>query len=236
MNPCDRCQEALIVSWTDPRTILITGELMAMTHKSGLYMRLCCLLTYHVGGSNIFDEDTQRAITVDMIGSRSKRHLIHEGGNFEVYKLKQLETQRVRSLTIHRDIKLVDPPSHYEIITETELKQRARADKDDAMDGVVKTHYIYLIRERTAVAADQNVYKIGKTTQDDFKRFKAYLKGFEIFMISRCRDCHRAEREIIRLFKSKYTHEAGYGLEYFRGDPEDMIEDIQDVLRAQRRA
>ena len=87
------------------------------------------------------------------------------------------------------------------------------------------THIIYLYHTLEFINLKQPIYKIGKSTQTDCKRFKGYKKGGRLLYLSECYDCHELERQLIELFKTKY--ELKQGKEYFKGNFRRMVNDIQ---------
>ena len=87
------------------------------------------------------------------------------------------------------------------------------------------THIIYLYYTLEFIKSKQPIYKIGKSTQSDFKRFKGYKKGGRLLYMSECYDCHELEKQLIDLFKTKY--ELKQGKEYFKGNFRRMVNDIQ---------
>lgn len=93
-----------------------------------------------------------------------------------------------------------------------------------------KFEYIYMIQERTAVVSNQPIYKIGRTSQSNFERFKQYGKGYKILLHVVCNNCIAKELEVINLFKTKYLQVTEYGNEYFHGDYKSMIKDIMNLL------
>jgi hypothetical protein len=48
---------------------------------------------------------------------------------------------------------------------------------------------------------------------------------------SSCRNCHELEKEIIKLFTSKYVQKTYFGREYFEGDQRSMIGDLCDIVK-----
>ena len=92
------------------------------------------------------------------------------------------------------------------------------------------TNYVYLLQDRTAVEANIHVYKIGKSTQENYKRFAGYNKGFKLLLHIACDNCHEKENQIIESFKNKYTPYTKYGSEYFSGDPIEMMKDICSIV------
>jgi hypothetical protein len=91
--------------------------------------------------------------------------------------------------------------------------------------------YIYILIEREFIRLNEPVYKIGKTTQDDFKRFKQYPKDSKLIHQIYCDDCHGLERRLIELFRVKYRQRRDIGIEYFEGDGRDMVNTIYNMWR-----
>ena len=89
---------------------------------------------------------------------------------------------------------------------------------------------IYLIQEREFINSDENVYKIGKTKQENLKRFKQYPKGSKLILQQICDDCDILEKELISDFKNKYIHRKDIGNEYFEGDYKEMLKDIHNKI------
>lgn len=93
-------------------------------------------------------------------------------------------------------------------------------------ESISMNHYIYLIKEREFIKTCENVYKIGKTTQETLGRYKQYPKGSELLIHIKCHDCHLIEKQLISLFKTKYKQRKDVGREYFEGDHINMIKCI----------
>jgi hypothetical protein len=90
--------------------------------------------------------------------------------------------------------------------------------------------YIYLIQEREFIKTNEEIYKIGKSKQENLKRFNSYPKGSELLFQCICNDCNKIENELIKLFKEKYKLQKNIGNEYFKGNYIDMIKDIYDTI------
>jgi hypothetical protein len=88
---------------------------------------------------------------------------------------------------------------------------------------------IYLLIEREFIISNQTVYKIGKTTQENFKRFNAYPKDSQLLFYRVCQFCNN-EKKIIKLFKTKYKQRTDFGTEYFEGNFQQMIKDINNII------
>jgi hypothetical protein len=92
------------------------------------------------------------------------------------------------------------------------------------------SNYIYLLQEREFITTNQNIYKLGKTKQENLQRFKQYPKGSKLLLQQVCDGCDILEPELIRDFKNKYTHRKDIGNEYFEGDYNNMIKDIHNKI------
>jgi hypothetical protein len=86
--------------------------------------------------------------------------------------------------------------------------------------------YIYLIREREFIKSNEQIYKIGKSKQENCKRTKSYPKGSILECVFRVDDCNQKEKDIITLLTTKYKRRKDIGNEYFEGDRNEMIKDI----------
>lgn len=84
--------------------------------------------------------------------------------------------------------------------------------------------YVYIIATRECLNLGIPVYKIGKTKQENHKRFKQYPKGSRLLFQIACCNCDQVETLMISKFKSSFKHRPDYGAEYFEGNPMDMID------------
>ena len=92
--------------------------------------------------------------------------------------------------------------------------------------------YVYLIQTEEFVKSGEPVYKIGKSKRLNYIRFKEYDAGSIQLYQSICKNCDDMERKIIALFNSKYERHCG--LEYFKGDYNDMLQDISELVENER--
>lgn len=92
------------------------------------------------------------------------------------------------------------------------------------------SNYIYLLQEREFITTKQNIYKLGKTKQENLRRFKQYPKGSKLIIQQVCDDCDMLETQLIRYFKNKYIHRKDIGNEYFEGDNNEMVKDIHNKI------
>lgn len=79
----------------------------------------------------------------------------------------------------------------------------------------------YLLQEREFVKCGENVFKIGKSRQEYFKRINSYPIGSKVLMIIECDDCDKCESDLIAIFKKKFIQKI-YGREYFEGKPNEI--------------
>ena len=91
--------------------------------------------------------------------------------------------------------------------------------------------YVYLLQTREFRNSRQPIYKIGRTKQENFKRFGNYDKGFVMLFQGSCRDCEKLEKQIIILFSNKYKRRLDLGQELFEGDQLRMMGDMCDIVR-----
>jgi len=92
----------------------------------------------------------------------------------------------------------------------------------------VEVNYIYLLQEREFLKTNETIYKIGKTTQMNYDRFKQYPNGSVLLYQTICDNCHTLEKELLSIFKNKFKHRKDIGNEYFEGNYKDMIDIISN--------
>jgi hypothetical protein len=112
----------------------------------------------------------------------------------------------------------------------TNNKVKNPLDEFKLKEDIKTLEYVYLLQERTAVALNKQIYKIGRTNQSNFERFKGYHKGYKILLHVVCNDCKDIEQKIIDLFIKNYNHYTEYGNEYFEGNYKSMIKDIFSLI------
>jgi len=94
-----------------------------------------------------------------------------------------------------------------------------------------QTNYIYLLQEREFIKTNQNIFKIGRTTKENFKRFNHYPKGSILLFQMICSNCKNIEKNIITQFKKNFNHQKNIGNEYFEGDYKLMIDEIYNAIK-----
>ena len=91
--------------------------------------------------------------------------------------------------------------------------------------------YIYLLKTKLSIDKNEDVFKIGRTKQPSFKRFSQYPNGSVPLHYTTCSNNVYYERQIINLFKQKYIQIREYGFEYFKGDYNEMKDDIYNIIK-----
>jgi hypothetical protein len=92
-------------------------------------------------------------------------------------------------------------------------------------------NYVYLLQEREFI--NSNIIKIGKTKQENLKRFKSYPKGSILLVQKICSDCDVLERDIIDNFKNNFNHRKDIGNEYFEGSISLIINLFEFLINKQ---
>lgn len=93
-----------------------------------------------------------------------------------------------------------------------------------------KYNFIYILHIARFRNRNELTYKYGRTS-DVFKRFFGYPKMSTILYLCSVIDCKFVENEIKKIFTRKYKHEDKYGHEYFSGDVNGMINDINELIK-----
>jgi len=94
----------------------------------------------------------------------------------------------------------------------------------------LSNHYVYLLREREFIDLDEPIYKLGKTIQQPNTRLAGYPKGSEVLLFVDVKNCHNAEKELMRHFDENYHHCKDIGREYYEGDLNSMKRDFFKVV------
>lgn len=89
---------------------------------------------------------------------------------------------------------------------------------------------IYLLQTRESIKNDEHVYKIGRTCQDELKRFNEYPKGSVLHLHVSCYNSVCVERRILERFNRQFRNDPVYGSEYFHGDLLQMLAIVCDEV------
>jgi hypothetical protein len=71
---------------------------------------------------------------------------------------------------------------------------------------IPKMNYIYLLQEREFVASCKNIFKIGMSKTNNYKRFKQYPNNSILLFQMQCENATRAEKYIINIFKNMFKN------------------------------
>ena len=77
--------------------------------------------------------------------------------------------------------------------------------------------YIYLIKEREFIKTEEEIYKIGRSSQYNAKRINQYPNGSILLLIIFCGNSDEIEKFLITEFKKLFKQRRDIGLEYFEG-------------------
>ena len=94
----------------------------------------------------------------------------------------------------------------------------------------MNVEYIYLLKEREFIKTNENIYKVGKTTQKNLDRFKNYPRSSMLICQLICNNCNIIEREVLRIFRQSFISRKDIGSEYFEGNYKNMINVIYSVI------
>jgi len=93
----------------------------------------------------------------------------------------------------------------------------------------IHKEYVYIIRTREAIRANENVYKIGMTVDTIKKRLRGY-SFYESILTLAVNNAPYVEKKLLELLPSKYTVNNQYGKEYFNVDNiNDFIKDFFEI-------
>jgi len=86
------------------------------------------------------------------------------------------------------------------------------------MSSDTASQYVYIVKTREAIRANDNVYKIGRTTQENHRRLNSYPNGSILIYQSETSDCSLVERLVKQMCKELFKQRLDYGVEYFEVD------------------
>jgi hypothetical protein len=95
--------------------------------------------------------------------------------------------------------------------------------------------YIYLLQEREFIKTKEDIFKVGKTKQENLKRFMNYPNGSKLLFQMICKNCDTLERDIINEFKNLFEHKKDIGNEYFEGNYNHMISIVYKKIIKQQK-
>ena len=84
---------------------------------------------------------------------------------------------------------------------------------------------LYLLQTREFVDSNKPIYKIGRSNKIS-QRLHRYPNGSIVHLVIECKDSKIHESQLINLFKNDFKLKPYYGLEYFIGDKNEMINTI----------
>jgi hypothetical protein len=82
--------------------------------------------------------------------------------------------------------------------------------------------HLYLIKEREFIKTNENIYKIGKTTNIK-NRMPSYPKDSRVYLIYYCAtNIHEVEKALIEAFDKQFKKRTDIGAEYYETD-QDIV-------------
>lgn len=246
-NFCNLCKGINIIcsgtgSKPNHQMIRLGGTYTIFIYELKQYIKQCCLIRLYL---NPYRDNNQQKL-FNIIKIKMPKYILTNNDKFMVYEINLKEEEVIIDpngfdnnckLEIQRFLSSNEYSDKYEFITKSKFENPNISNlltKNVNIKINTKEcnnfEYIYLIQERTAVAINKPIYKIGRTTQLNFERFKSYGKGYKILLHVVCDNCIDIELKLINLFKSKYIHSTDYGNEYFEGDYKSMIKDILEYI------
>jgi hypothetical protein len=64
--------------------------------------------------------------------------------------------------------------------------------------------YIYLLQEREFIKTKENIYKLGKTEQENLKRIQNYPNGTKLIIQLECENCDINEKKLIIIIVKQF--------------------------------
>lgn len=93
--------------------------------------------------------------------------------------------------------------------------------------------YVYLIREREHIRMNEEIYKLGKTTQEPNSRLAGYPKNSEVVLYMDVPNCHTTEKNLMNEFDERFISRRDIGREYYEGDLNHMKRTFMDVASSE---
>jgi len=88
---------------------------------------------------------------------------------------------------------------------------------------------IYLIHVREFAKSKEPIYKLGRSNNLE-NRVRNYPNGSIVLFTMKCKESIKCEKYLIKLFKEKFIQAKYYGSEYFKGNEDEMINEIHKYL------
>ncbi len=93
---------------------------------------------------------------------------------------------------------------------------------------------MYILQEREFLKEGRPLYKIGRTRQSPNDRFDDYPKGSKIINYLQVNNSKTTEARIKQIFRQKFKQDKDIGTEYFEGDINEMIDQLNKAVRGTR--
>lgn len=91
--------------------------------------------------------------------------------------------------------------------------------------------FCYINHTREFIRANENIFKVGKTTQYGDARLKQYPKGTIQKIKVRVTDCTACENAIIKKFDKLFIKKTEFGREYYEGNISNMLKAFLTITK-----
>lgn len=116
--------------------------------------------------------------------------------------------------------------------TEEKMAEQFAALKSVPKKKTVKNtiEYIYIVQEREFVNNDEDIYKIGKTSNNIRVRMNDYPKNSALHYVTGVIDSTSIEKKAIALFDAEFINMKNIGREYYKGDLLTMMQKLNKLV------
>ena len=160
---------------------------------------------------------------------KTKKHI----KNINIFNQENINGDKINNLKIEYEKKINDLENEnkklknklYDLNISYENKINLL--KDNCKEDKCNLEYIYILHERTFIQTNNNIYKIGRTTNIN-TRLNGYTKGSKLLFTLPCKNSTNLETKILNYLKNnnKYYQCKEYGTEYFKCILDNLIDDI----------
>lgn len=238
-STCFECQrQSVRASSFGTKSVHLSGSVTCYKDGVKIYLRECCLESYLVGSTNEYISKDKRDEICSKYKGATYKNLWIDSVPHRAFELKDKKCLQVSGTLLCRQVYLRECSTPYKLYSNAqihrliELEEKAASTRrcDIEMGGPgqyspAPVGYVYMLQDCVSVSTGDSVFKIGRTTQVNGEHFKPYTKGFHVYMLVGCFDCHAAESAILRGLRTRYRARVDYGLNSFEGDCFSMMRD-----------
>jgi len=134
------------------------------------------------------------------------------------------EFQKKYNLTRHK----ISCQEKYVKNLEEENSKLKEKEENSKLEENKEDQFIYLVKTREFINSGESIYKLGKT-RNPKNRLSSYPKGSRVYLLLKCFDCDKFEKDLLLDFSCNFSRVKDIGLEYFEGDIDEMIDKIIEL-------